>query len=457
MFRVTQRYLVSVVAFFGIFEGIIGAALYYGSLPLFVYHFNASVYHYQRALALFMQPWSYRGVVSLVLNHYSNRYTHVRKRVVQATCIGLALCLIGITVAPNVTVVTALFSLASTMIMVTNTVFEGDTVARIKTMYADTTLLQFARGAVMVGACIGVIMVGVSSNIDADKIIIVYGMCVPLVLPLLWMMQYDDLIDIAIPWHPAHRLAITPAVATSLLLVCIAASAHPLALAFVSVLVTAFTATHIVVVYKHRPVLLGIALFGFLHEIFYVEIAGAIDIFYTSGPPGFSMLFYIPYSKLISNVMTVLALFVYSRYDFSSARRVVLFAGCTRVASAFTDISIGSRWNLDAGISDETAFVFGDPMLGAVGSALIQVALMVALSNELDENDVVTTPVVLALQSAGKTISRVLGMLLVHAYGIEHDDYTGYVPLLVLAHVVLPLFSMSLAFGLLNGSADKRD
>ena len=182
--------------------------------------------------------------------------------------------------------------------MIINTLFEGQYATKIKFEGASNNLAPFTRCLAMIGAIIGVIMVGSLADNEADAHRVIYGFaaCIPLAFPLIWLLfkypndafSNDDagtVADIAQLLTPEayadHRMVRTPPnneecllagcmVGTALLLLGIMYNidVDNIYTSFgIAVVATISLVSYTFRVYRDTPRLACICAFSFLHEI----------------------------------------------------------------------------------------------------------------------------------------------------------------------------------------------
>jgi len=149
----------------------------------------------------------------------------------------------------------------------------------------------------------------------------------------------------------------------------------------------------------------------------------------------------------------------YMRWVSGWRCRTAVITGITlRIFSSITDVMIAKRWNKTVfDLNDKPSYILGDAMLSPTGSTIIQISLVIASTAALIKGrEAVTQAVISALQFMGQTVSRIFGMVLIQALGVTANLTTGncnydkYPQLLIVAHMVIPMFLYPLAFALLR-------
>lgn len=493
-FNVSDAYLRILASFYMLVEGFAGSIVYYGSLPLFFYYYRVSVIEYQKALIIALLPWSCRAGVGIVSDMYPIRGWH-KRWYAQAAAGLLPLFLAGVVAARTVTEAIVCFAFVSTFIMVVNTLFEGQYAHKIKFDHATNGLAAFTKGLAMVGSIGGVIVVGVLADSEEDAYRIKYGyaMCIALAVPLLvYLARYPEEVfsgdrvvssdskhELLSEERNARRIARKRAKPSTeecrLAGVLVGSAVLVLGLMFnistgniytsfaiaglLSTVMLGYTAW----IFRDNKTLMGICIFSFSHEVFYVDVSAAMDVFYTAPAPcligpDFDLMFYIGWTRIIGHTIAVIVIVVFTKwFQHWNCRHVVIVGISFRIYSSVTDIIIGKRWNVEAGISDKSCYVLGDAMISPAASMFVQLALILATTSALTKGkETLTQSIVASLQALGQSVSRIVGITLIYTMNVTGDlktgvcNYDNYVPLLIVAHVIVPCFLFPLAFTVLR-------
>ena len=444
MFNISDLYARIAASFYFLIDGLGGSILIYGSLPYFFYDLEVSVLDYQKALVLIGLPWSCKvaaGVLSdkyPVLGKHKLWYTRVATLILPFATIGIAMAKIQRDAV-------GFFVIVSTAIMVINTMFEGQYATKIKFENATNGLASFTKALAMVGSIFGVIVVGAVSNSkdDAGNVRFAYMATTVLVFPLAYYLvampkdvfsgdeaapRSRDGSELLAPGPTSfrHKMKVMPStqecvlavamVATALIIMILMFSLEPgnvytslgisLTMSFGLLALTYKT-------YRETPVLCGICVYSFCYEMMYVDISAAMDVFYTAPEaclfgPNFDLMFYVGWTRILAHVIAVVVICVYTRYMQNWNFREAILVGVTfRICSALTDIIIGKRWNIKAGISDQSSYLLGDAMISPAASTFVQLALVLATTKALIKGkETLTQAVVASLQAMGYSVSK---------------------------------------------------
>lgn len=125
------------------------------------------------------------------------------------------------------------------------------------------------------------------------------------------------------------------------------------------------------------------------------------------------------------------------------------------LASSF-DLVIVKRWNLQVGVSDELAYLFGDAMVQQLSSMLQMMPMALLTSRMCPRGAEATVYAILAgFQNFGCSVSSVLGVWLTQSLGVETSgaadplgscDFSNLGTAIAVAHLALPLLSVPLTF-----------
>ena len=197
-------------------------------------------------------------------------------------------------------------------------------------------------------------------------------------------------------------------------------------------------------------------------QVMFVDLTAIISVYYTApdfcvvNGPQFDLVFYTTTAAAISGVVGTLVSIYKARHLRNwNTRLLVQCATLVRIFGSATDISIAKRWNLAIGLSDKGAFLMGDAMVTPIGIMISTIALAAFSSKTVYKNrETVTYSIVTSWQNLGVAVSRIVGLLLMDAFNVRGDlqdgcNLDGYVPLLILGHVVLPLFNFPLSYMLI--------
>lgn len=489
MFNVSTPYAYYVARFYLLVEGLIGSLFYYGALPLFLFHFKTDNVQYQKYVAMASVMWNAKPVYAVMSDLYPIRGRHKYYYALVPLCL-IPIPLIGATVSSTQQLMAGFFVVFFTLISMAGTMFDGQYALRIRLKQEPAKLVPYVYLCIAMGSLIGVIIVGVSVMSNPYHITYAFALAMPLVLPILYAMvkdpdtvfdndrpmvqeelhapihQNNDVRPITLRQAPTTSECILTVsmFLTGLFLLFLLNNTRPGAgvVAFCFALVfCGFVLTFMSYVYRSLPRLKRVCLFAFFYEALYGNIMGSMDLFYTApdacilNGPHFDMLFYITWTKIISNIITLIAArYLYAQNMQFSCRTIICTGITIRIFSAATDIIIAKRWNVDY-ISDKVIYIFGDAVLYYVGMTIGNLGLITAATRELIVGRENTTLAIIAgARCLGISMSQILGIFLTEAYGVTGDlvtnqcNYDNYVPLIVLAHCVLTSFLYPMAMTL---------
>jgi hypothetical protein len=474
-------YIFALVSFYAAVEGFGGSVLVNGSLPLFVYTFHTSIEYYQRAMAIAYAPWSIRALVAIVSDTLPIAGHH-KLWYAAAAAIGIPAFYGGLAAAATPGVALACLCLASSCIMVLSTLFNGDYVVRMQNG-GNQKLIEVTWAFTVAGAILGVIAMGALANTveNAPRIRIAYTMSAVLGLPLIWFLLNTSVFNDKTQCRPLRLLEDssstelgggppapppTPTITRGEIEVAVMLAAAPV---FLSVLIGTSVPAWVslvlalcilggilartVVVYGDHPTYWKACVFLALSEVAHVDVTAAINVFYTTVcGTNFSLFFFTFWTNIVSYGMIGVMLLVYTAwFKWKGCRFNVIVGTVIWMLGNVTDVAIGRGWS--AGIPNELFFLLGDGMVASVGSALCEVSQMQTMTRVVVPGKEATmTATAMSFRSIGQLVSRMAGTCLMQHYGISHTGgcyFEGYVPMLLAAHTVLPMFIFPMAYLLL--------
>jgi len=196
-------------------------------------------------------------------------------------------------------------------------------------------------------------------------------------------------------------------------------------------------------------------------EALYVTITGALGYWYTANAkcvpngPQFSYTFYQTITNVVSSLAGALGAALFQRFFRSSNFRTVFYiTTILRIISSGFDVMLVTRWNLEIGIPDHYAYMFGDAIIYQMSYVLDFMPAVMLIASLCPHGLESTMYALLAgFSNFGTVVASSIGSVLTDAFGIvtgdDHCDFTNLAPLIVLAHGVLPLLSLALAAVLL--------
>jgi hypothetical protein len=501
MFGISKQYTVALVCFYFLVEGFIGSMLYDGSLPLFFYYYKTTVLEYQRALVIGMLPWTISPIIAVLVIMRPIMGYHKRMYALGAA-IALAPMILGITLSNTYNQALVFFTIVSLCISTISTPFDGQFAAMVFSKNASQRIAPFTEGLVMLGAILGVIMVGTLADKkeDAHRIVIGYAVSIPLVIPLIvYIIRYPDEVFKGdrhmCPSELREKLTDTPndnmpstihvadviklsaeeillALIMSLMSVLLLIITYNITLDNVAVTLGVGVVMSITLlayvgkVYSYKQ-FAGLCAYTFLDAVMYADIKAAQDIYYTApdvcvaGGPGFDLLFYTAWTKTIAYCISFAMMMAYMKWAINwNYRSVIMFGITLRISSSLTDVIIAKHWNRMIGISDASFYFFGDGMLNIPTSSWSQMCVVMASlapskSNPVKGKEIFAMALISGIQYMGKSLSRIYGMFLIDLFGITahigsgNCNFDNYAALSIAAHVVSAIFLYPIAYTLL--------
>lgn len=210
-------------------------------------------------------------------------------------------------------------------------------------------------------------------------------------------------------------------------------------------------------------------LFMFCKELFYLQINGPLDYFYTSNEqcvpdgPHFSLTYYQTFGQVAANVAGMLGVFLFQRHlSNMNFQRVFWITTGVKVFAALFDIIIVKRWNEAVGIPDKVTYMCGDAIIGQVAMMLDFMPVAVLMSRMCPEGMEATMYALLAgFSNFGQSTSRTLGYMMVDWLEIKTTTVPcqfGNLPFLIfIGHMLMPLAVVPLSIGLVPNTSMKDD
>lgn len=210
-------------------------------------------------------------------------------------------------------------------------------------------------------------------------------------------------------------------------------------------------------------------LFMFLKELFYLQITGPLDYFYTSTPeclpdgPHFSFTYYQTFGQIAANVAGMAGVFLFEKkLSTKSFQRVFWITTGIKVVAAFFDIMIVKRWNESIGVPDKVAYMCGDAIIGQVAMMLDFMPVAVLMSRMCPKGMEATMYALLAgFSNFGQSTSRSIGYMAVDWIGIETTttpcNFSNLPWLIAIGHMLMPLMVIPLSIALVPNTTMKDD
>lgn len=203
----------------------------------------------------------------------------------------------------------------------------------------------------------------------------------------------------------------------------------------------------------------------FLSELLYVDIKGATHYWFTAGDtcvrngPQFSLSFYLSVSTLVMGVagMTMALSYKSTLGRFNYRHSIQLCTGIL-ICAAIADVIMARRTNPKN--TDGVLFLFGDAAVGPAASIARAICIQMLATEYVHKGKETTMYSILSgFQSMGSIISKILGLALMTEFSIKTRppgcNFVYYSWLIVFAHMVLPLLTVSIAFITLPGNTYK--
>lgn len=210
-------------------------------------------------------------------------------------------------------------------------------------------------------------------------------------------------------------------------------------------------------------------LFMFFKELFYLQISGPLDYFYTSTPaclpdgPHFSFTYYQTFGQIAANVAGMLGVFLFEKkLSTQNFQRVFWITTGIKIVAALFDIIIVKRWNEVIGIPDKVMYMCGDAIIGQVAMMLDFMPVAVLMSRMCPKGMEATMYALLAgFSNFGQSTSRSIGYMAVDWMGIvtadTNCDFANLPMLVFIGHMLLPLLIVPLSVLLVPNTSMKDD
>jgi folate/biopterin transporter len=213
------------------------------------------------------------------------------------------------------------------------------------------------------------------------------------------------------------------------------------------------------------PVLSNCNIYMFLCQVFYIQINGAIDYFYTASSacledgPHFNFKYYTTFSTIAGAFAGWFGVVLFQAWmrDWKF-RKVFWFTTAIRVCGSIFDIFIAKRWNRSIGMSDKAMYLFGDAIIYSI---LYQMDFMpaVVLTSKVCPKGLESTVYALlaGFQNMGQNVSQSIGAYMISAFGVRtvcepsmgetcDCNFDSLPSLLFICHMVLPLLTIPLTW-----------
>ena len=490
--NVSNNFVINLVINYGVILGCIGGICMYGSFPLFYYKFGTSAIEFQKNVAIAFLPWPVcKAIMGAVSDTTPIANYHKRWYLVMASIV-LFCALLGVGFATNAFDAVICLIVASSAAATNNTLWEGQYANMVSFLKADPRGIAFSWGMYMAGLAIGACVVGPLGDKSGDDIHKAFFVAAPLALiPIPWLIflpdstlpgdRADTMLDHGLLAEdaihvPKPKLRPKPnrkewglvtwiASSSILLMIILLFGAHQSAKAAVGLcaFIVAVSCFAVYYTYIESKVFVAACIMSMCHQLFYWNLQGAYDSFYTANSqcfydgPNFDLVFYYSVIQILSSVVGMMATTAYastiSRVDIRSA-----FIGAIvfRIVTGFFDVVIFKRWNTGyLHIGDKAFYIMGDAIAGEAATILVMLPLKTLASKIMPRGKATTAFAILdSFQFLGISISRIIGIVATDAMGVHASktggcDFTMLVPLSIMGHQVFPILSLCLAWYML--------
>lgn len=491
--NVSNNVVINLFINYGVIVGCVGGICLFGSLPLFYFHYKMSAVDYQKNIAVTFLPWCGKAIVGAISDTYPIAGWHKRWLLVAAS-VGLCGGMLGVGMSTAPGDALGWLFVASVCIMINSTLWEGQYANNIRFLKADPRGISFAWGGYMLGTAGGAVIVSTMAGMIQNAYFMGAAMAVTplpflLLLPDITLQgdRENTLIDqgllsnvepskndlrgkraSSVEWALAWGIALLSVV----LIVVIETLRGYVVTPFLVVVGTGIGATMAVLrVMKGNTTLAALCIMSMAHHIFWVDITGALDAFYTAdeecflGGPGFDLNFYLGVVQIIGSAVGLGAAAFYAFVVAGFDTRTALLGAVTfRIATGIFDLVIVQRWNrVYLGVDDKAFFVMGDAVASSAAGMLAMLPIKTLASRVIAGGGTTTEyAFVDSYMFLGQGLSRVLGMGLMTSLGVRADarggcDFTMLPILIAIAHCVMPILSLTTAWAIVPRAIIKRE
>ena len=476
-------------AYFGV-KGFLYTMLVTGQLPYFRSYEHVSGSSYQAYGTVAMTPWSMKALFGAISDALPIKGYHKRPYIVGAAAVGtaslalLAAVKIGRSAAGLAAI---LFFFCHLELSVVDLLCEGKYAEMmVEKPHTSTDLVTWVWGTYQLGCLLASCLVGPL----ADKGFIrgMFWICLPFAAQILLPALRG--------WLPETPVRAARAGAHAAARCCkpvwgkVLRHWRTFVLA-VAMAVCALTLAVLNVQFKETPgVILGYCIgasvvlcamsfwalprmlakcnvYMFLASATYLQIAGAVDYFYTAQAdciedgPHFSYTYYTTWSSIVQSVFGAVGVslfqIVMSKWKF---RTVFWSTTLLRVSASVVDIVIVKRWNVNKlGVSDKAMFMLGYNIVYSV-SYMMEFMPAVILTSKLCPKNMESTMYALlaGFQNLGQGIARSMGLFGIAWFGVKTPaeptladpcNFEGLSSLVMMSHMLFPLVTIPLTFCLI--------
>lgn len=203
-------------------------------------------------------------------------------------------------------------------------------------------------------------------------------------------------------------------------------------------------------------------LFMFCKELFYVQLPGPLDYFYTAdetcipGGPHFSYSYYQTFTVIVGYVAGVAGVAAFhSFFSNRSFRFTFWVTTIVKILASLVDVLIIKRWNHTVlGLDDRWSYFLGDAVVFGACQMLDFMPAVVLTSRLCPKGMEATMYAVLAgFSNLGQAMSNTVGTLLVEfVFPIQTVipcDFSNLATLVLVGHCLLPMLVVPLTFVLI--------
>eukprot|EP00123_Amoebidium_parasiticum_P008792 comp19027_c0_seq1/m.21424 comp19027_c0_seq1/g.21424 ORF comp19027_c0_seq1/g.21424 comp19027_c0_seq1/m.21424 type:complete len:612 (-) comp19027_c0_seq1:50-1885(-) len=495
MVRVTDkfgwRFLVLLTsAYFGV-KGFLYQLLMSSQLPFFLQYLQVPATHYQIYGTVATTPWSMKALIGFISDCFPIRGFFKKHYLSASGIVGLVvyLCLgFGdMTSFPEISAV--LFCIGHLQVALVDLLVEGR-YAELMVEHPESSsdIVSWVWASYFVGSLVATWVVGPlgDSYISSRDPWYIKGMFIaaaPFAFQITIPCVLDYLGEVPIPrsergfqwdkWHQYRRTFILALVmgigAIGLAVVSLlnnrfqfgTGDTHQL----LPVLLYAIGISAVTIAASYWALPRGVAnalFYMFFTHSIYINIAGPLDVFYTSPPacvpdgPHFSDFYYITLSGTVSAVFGFVGVTMFqavmSEWEF---RPCFWLTAALQAFAGLIDIVMVERWNIAVGIPDKVTYMVGYNIIYQIIMMLNFMPGVVLISKLCPKGLESTLYALLAgFANFGSNISRTVGVYMIVAFDVEMSypgpcKYSNLPVLIVIAHIVLPMAAVPATFFLI--------
>ncbi|CAE7549435.1 unnamed protein product [Symbiodinium natans] len=437
-------------------------------LPYFQ-HMGVKGVEYQLASTVSMMPWSMKGFIGVLSDIVPLGRFHKRGYLLLSVVLGI----FGITMLSfrpesrdesSLWFVAALFGAAYAFLATFDLLCEGKYSEIMREEQAGSEVLSLVWSCMQLGSLIAALCVARVVDTEGPRPLI--SACLPFAILAFWRTWEGDL-----PEQPARSWRSLWAKAMSEPDLFLLASAMALGSLMVAVatamlgergrVFTALFVSMMMVLYSFRTlprVLARSNLYMFITSIAYLDLSGPLAYWYTGtencvkNGPHFSYAYYLAVSNVVGSVGSILGAVLFQYMQDWTFRQAFWVTTTIQVVASLFDLLIISRYNLELGVSDRAAYLFGD---AACQSLAQQMALMpqALLTARLCPRGAEATvfAILAGFQNFGANIGSILGAQLSDYAGIKCSragpcNFEWLKTLILVCHMLVPLACLPLTW-----------